>query len=266
MRMKVNPTTGRLDLVGSSDATQITYSNAQPTIERHGGIEPGTTFENVPIATVLDQILHPYVPPAIVLTAKPGGQTFELGTKATIKLSATVTAGSCAVKKVELLQDGQPISTDDATITAGGKISLAFGSVSISKAATFSARVTDTTDKEVKSNAIAYAFRLPIYWALIGGKTVTEADTLHPIIPQSASGNVSLPFPAFDNKRMAVMTSGTITAIANPAKLAILNSFEQTTTEIVGADGVRRTFNAYISNPNSQQKAYPCTATYSGAK
>ena len=81
-----------------TDAGCVSYSNDTPMVSAHGGIPAGTTFDNVPIKKVLDDILYPYTKPTISFAANPGGGIKEKGAVLeNVALTATITTAITAV-------------------------------------------------------------------------------------------------------------------------------------------------------------------------
>lgn len=63
----LNPATGEVisDVDVLSSASCIGYVNSMQTIRDFNGIPKGTTFNDVPVQKVLDDILYPYIPPTV---------------------------------------------------------------------------------------------------------------------------------------------------------------------------------------------------------
>ena len=94
-----------------TDAGCVSYSNDTPMVSAHGGIPAGTTFDNVPIKKVLDDILYPYTKPTISFAANPGGGIKEKGAVLeNVALTATITKKSEDIKKVEFLNGAAAVS------------------------------------------------------------------------------------------------------------------------------------------------------------
>ena len=61
----LNEETGEVieDVTPLTEAESVVYSNPTPTVSPHGGIPAGSTFDNVSVKKMLDDILYPYTKP-----------------------------------------------------------------------------------------------------------------------------------------------------------------------------------------------------------
>lgn len=59
------------DVTPLTEAESVLYTNPTPTVSAHGGIPAGSTFDNVSVKKMLDDILYPYTKPTVSLAATP---------------------------------------------------------------------------------------------------------------------------------------------------------------------------------------------------
>lgn len=64
----------------------VFYTNLTPVPQTLGGIESGTTFDNVPITEVLDQLLYPYQLPSF--------SSFSINISSPVEVGFTISSGS----------------------------------------------------------------------------------------------------------------------------------------------------------------------------
>lgn len=161
-KFKVNPITGKFDMVGDGKGEAMTYTNAEKTIETIGGVKAGTSFENATMEDVFNMLFYPERAPLVSLSASDTNFNREIGDVIdTLTLTATTTKKSYAIKSVKL-SDGQSIATPKAE---GG--AETFSVSNVGKNVTFAATVTDEKGLSGKSNEIKYAFRRPIYYGVV---------------------------------------------------------------------------------------------------
>lgn len=260
MKFDFNPITGKLDLNGGGGAdadAAIYYTSDDPTTEAHGGLPAGSTFDHEPVSKVLDRILHKPLPPTVTLspaTFKAG--LYETGQKLSDTLTATIKPGTGKVVKVDFYVDGALSQTNDSP--SGNKETYTTSTTANKK---YKVVVTDENGLTATSNEVAYTFKRPVYYGLTAG-VPTGTDGLTKMLSAGGSG-VSVPYPAFDTKRLVFATSGTMTKALNPSSFDITASFAKTTMVVECLDGAKVTYNVYYSNVNSQLEAYPVKYNFS---
>lgn len=261
MRLDINPITGKLDLVGGTADAAIEdaayYSSDVPTTEAHGGIKAGTTFDRVPVAEVIDRILHKPQPPTVELTAKLAFGWHETGRGLTGNIiSATVTPGTAKIVKVEWLRGGKLAQTVDDMPDGG----VARFTDDTDKSVTHKVRVTDGEGLTAEASG-TYSFVRPMYYGVVDDVPDGVAG-LSKVVPTARSGNYTANYAAYDRKRFVLALYGTVSKALNPSLFDITQSLGKTTAKVACADGQELTYTLYYSEPNSQEKAYPVIFTY----
>lgn len=258
-KFKLNPITGKFDLVADGKDQELTYTNAEKTIETIGGVKAGTSFDKATIEEVFNMLFYPERAPLVSLAASDTAYNREVGDVIeTLTLTATVTRKSYDIRQVAL-SDGSQIA---APAKDGGVETFTLAGVG--KNVSFHATVTDAKGLKGKSNEIKYAFRRPLFYGLT---TCVDPDSalvnsLTKVIPSADSGTVTAAFGRFDSKRMLVAVPGTVSDILNPSGYKILPSFDtRLVINVLCLDGQDIPYNVYISNP-SKQDAYTCKVSY----
>ena len=258
-KFKLNPITGRFDMVGDGDGSAVTYINAEKTIETIGGVKAGTSFDKATIEEVFNMLFYPERAPLISLNADDTNYNREIGDVIDeLTLTATTTKKSHPIVSV-VLSDGQSIAQPKAdggteifmVNNIGGKVS-------------FTATVRDDKGLLGSSNKISYFFRRPIFYGVLpeAPKDGNEVIALTKVVPTADSGTISVQFGRFDSKRMVIAVAGSVSEILNPSGYKILNSFDvRKRIEVTCLDGQEAPYNVYVSNPNKQE-AYTCKVTY----
>ena len=95
-------------------ASGLTYTNSNPSLITVGGIEAGTTFDNVPFSTVIDQLLNSYQSPAISLTIT------NIGVSRTIEVGERLLGSSQEILFTTSIQNPQNLLSGSVVYTAAG--------------------------------------------------------------------------------------------------------------------------------------------------
>ena len=258
-KFKLNPITGKFDIVGDGDGYSVTYTNSEKTIETIGGVKAGTSFDKATVEEVFNMLFYPERAPLISLNADDTNYNREIGDVIDeLTLTATTTKKSHPIVSV-VLSDGQSIAHPKAD--GGTEI---FMVKNIGGKVSFTAVVKDAKGMAGTSNKISYFFRRPIYYGVLP-EAPTDGDeitALTKVIPTADSGTLNVQFGRFDSKRMVVAVAGSVSEILNPSGYKILNSFDvRKRIEVTCLDGNEVPYNVYVSNPNKQE-AYTCKVTY----
>ena len=148
---------------------EITYTNPNGSFATVGGIEAGTTFDKVPISTVIQQLLNPYQNPVITLSPSIGSsRTIEVGeallTSGTISFSTSITNNTN-------LKPGSIVYKFDNTIVSNPYTPSNYTTSPIKRVTpgshTWSASGTNTKNSLVFSNSIiiTWAYKIFIGWS-----------------------------------------------------------------------------------------------------
>ena len=237
-------------------AEQLVYTNTTPTVNAHGGIAAGTTFDNVPITDMLTKILYPWVAPSVSASSTPNGGTYEKGNKQTVtSIKATVTKKSARIVKVEAYDGSTLLGTKEGTdldTINNGSGSVTFTvSVTIASNKNLQVKVTDSDNKVTSANTGSFTFVYPYYYGVVGADVTPDAATVAGLSKLIQSkGTKSVPFTA-DNQKMVFATpagNGVIKTITDPNGFNVTDTFTQSTLSITGLDGTTQSYYVYTSN------------------
>lgn len=238
-----------------TDAECVTYTNKTPMVSALGGIPAGTTFDNVPVEEVLNNMLYPYTKPTIALTANPAGGVREKGASlADIVLTASVTRKSEDIAKVEFLKDSTVIGTVSSPKAAGGQEVYTYAGP-VTADCTIKARVTDKKSGSVDSSGISYAFVYPIYIgalaANVSSPTSDQIKALEKRVVKKASQQYTY---TIADKRMCIACPPgmTLSKILDPNGFDSTASFSKSTVAVTGLDGTAQNYTVYIGGVTTQ--------------
>ena len=157
-----------------------TYTNATPTTATIGGIPKGTTFDNVPLLDIIEQLLYPYVAfsfSSISTTAASG--SFEYGTtKSVTKVKPTFTLGSKNLTSVKVgTTSGGGDLYSGTTATSGSDITLTTPlSIPGTSNTTVYCTISDGTTTTTKS--VTFSFAKYYYWTVTNSTTIPTTATV----------------------------------------------------------------------------------------
>lgn len=243
------------DVNVATDAECVTYSNDQKMIAAHGGIPAGTSFNNVPIQQVLDDILYPYTKPTVSLSADPVGAVREKGKSLTpIVLTANVGKKSADIKTVEFFKGSEKIGSVDAPKAAGGAETFSYvGPVTAD--CQLSAKVTDAKDGVVESNKIAYTFVYPIYIGSVDAAAATPTAEQVQAMDKRVVVKASQQYTYnITDKRMCIACPPgmSLGKILDPNGFDSTAAFTVQTLAITGLDGTAQDYTVYVGGVTSQ--------------
>lgn len=241
-----------------ADKSQLLYTNSTPTVQAHGGVAAGTTFNAMPITDVLNKILYPWVAPTVtakVVTPANGG-TFEKGsTQAVTSISVSVTKKSANITKVEIFDGttslGSKSSTDLNTLNTSGSATFTFTvDVSVTSNKSFTAKVTDADSKITSANTGSFSFVYPYYYGVIAANATANEATVKALTKLvQAKGTKSVTYTASNQKMVfaAPVANGVIKTITDPNGFNVTDTFTQSTVSITGLDGTAQNYYVYVS-------------------
>lgn len=93
---------------------QDLYTNDQPTTEKVGDIEPGTTFDHETMDSMWTKLLYAYVPPVVEFETNPESTLLYYGQEIDgVSLLAKITPRSNKIQSLEFLLNGEVINHID---------------------------------------------------------------------------------------------------------------------------------------------------------
>lgn len=249
-------------ITNKADKTQVVFTNSTPTVQSHGGIPAGTTFDEMPITDVLNKILYPWVAPVVSakVAAPANGGVFEKGNTQTVtSISVTVTKKSAKITKIEVFNGstslGSKTGTELDSLNNSGSGTFTFAvNVKVSANGNFTVKVTDADDKVTTATTGTFTFVYPYYQGVVAADaTVNEAavKALTKII--QTKGTKTVAYTASNQKMVFVVpvANGPIKTITDQNGFNVTGTFAQSTISITGLDGSAQQHYVYVSDPTT---------------
>ncbi len=142
------------------------FTNETPTVISVGGISAGTTFENMPVKEILNKLFYPYVAPVVSCSSSPNGGVYERGTSVAVsQITVSITKKSENITKVEIFDGSESLgSRQDGQV---GNVVFALTDKSVTEDKSFTAKVTDASNKTVSATSGRFTFIHPYYQGVI---------------------------------------------------------------------------------------------------
>lgn len=233
-----------------------TYTNTTPTVQAHGGVPVGQTFNNMPVNEVLDMILYPWIAPAVScqVTVPSNGGTFEIGsTQNVTNVRVSVTKKSHNITKVEIFEGSVSIGSKTDAVSNGGTFNFTVERP-VKTNTTFKATVTDASGKQTSASSGAFNFVYPYYWGAIAATgAITEAMVKALSKQVVAKGSKTVNFTC-NNQRICFAypkSYGDIRTIKDQNNFDVTGTFTKTVVSITGLDGTPQDYNVYANSPST---------------
>ena len=242
-----------------ADKSATTYTNSTPTVQSHGGIAAGETFDAVPVTEMLTRILYPWVAPVVSakVAAPANGGVFEKGnTQNVTSITVTVTKKSSDITKVEIFDGssslGSKTGADLDTLNTSGSATFTFPvDVDVTANKNFQAKVTDAAEKVTTANTGSFSFVYPYYQGVIAADATADEAAVKALTKLiQAKGTKSVTYTA-SNQKMVFATpkaNGVIKTITDPNGFNVTDTFAQSELSITGLDGTAQDYYVYVSN------------------
>lgn len=253
----LDETTGEVieDVNVMSDAECITYTNPEKMVTAHGGIPVGTSFNNVPLQEVLDNILYPYTKPTVTLSANPAGGVREKGTSLTpIALTANIGKKSADIKAVDFYKGSEKIGSIASPKAAGGTETHSYTGP-ITADCQLSCKVTDAKNGVTESGKVNYTFVYPIYIGSVPADAVTPTAAQVMELEKRVVAKASQQYTyTIADKRMCIACPPgmTLSKILDPNGFDSTAAFTKKSLAITGLDGTAQTYTVYVGGVTSQ--------------
>lgn len=237
-----------------TEADIVSYIDTEPVLQAIGGVPVGKTYPNGSVQQVLYDILHPYIKPAISISASPNGGVIEKGTVLdTINITINVTKKSSPITKVEVLK-GSTVIYSDTTLKDTGNLIFNYAA-NLSADSTIKATVTDEQGSVVTSNAIGYTFVYPLYIGSLDSSISTPTAAQITAMDKKVVSKSNQTYNyTIDSKRMCIACppGWTLSKIIDPNGFDVTASFNVQSLSITGLDGTAQTYTIYISDITTQ--------------
>lgn len=249
-------------ITNKADKTQVVFTNSTPTVQSHGGIPAGTTFDEMPITDVLNKILYPWVAPTVSakVVAPANGGTFEKGnTQNVTSITVTVTKKSANITKVEVFDGsvalGSKSGSDLNTLNTSGSATFTFSvDVDVDTNKSFTAKVTDADSKVTTASTGSFTFVYPYYQGVLAADDMVNEETVKVLTKLVQSkGTKSVTYTASNQKMVFAVpvSNGLIKTITDQNGFNVTGTFAQSTISITGLDGSAQQYYVYVSDPTT---------------
>ena len=238
---------------------QGSYTNTAKVPVTIGGIAAGTTFDNVPLQTVLTNILYPYTAPTKKISVIPNGGVYEKGAAIDItKISVDVAPKTNPISKIDIRLGNTTLTSENMnnTLENISKIyTYQTGESRVSADNTVTLTVTEQGGKTSSVSSSRFTFVNPLYYGAIDTNVpVTEAlvKGLTKAIEEKSS-KISKTFNCANQCALFAYpeTYGNLTAIYDHNGLNILSTFTKSQVTITCLDGSNVTYNVYVNEAST---------------
>lgn len=230
-------------ITNKASKDEILYKNQTPSTAAVGGVPAGYVppSEGIDAVSLLDKILHAYVAPKVSAAMVPeNGGVFEVGTSKNItSVNVTITMGSAAINKIEVL-DGQEVLGSLTSGIKGGSNSVPLTeALTVTTNKQLSVKVTDAENKTVSANTGAFTFVSPYYYGAIAADAeITDALVKAATKSVTTKGNKSFNFTCANQKMLFAYPKsyGNLSKILDANSFDVTGTFTKTEVEVDGVD------------------------------
>lgn len=234
----------------------LVYTNSTPTVQAHGGIAAGETFDEVPITEMLTKILYPYVAPAVsaTITSPSNGGVKEKGdTQNVTAIRVNVTKKSSNITKVEIFDGDSSLGSKTDGVTNGGQFDFTVD-VDVDTNKGFQAKVTDAAGKTTTANTGSFNFVYPYYYGTVANAAAANEATIKGLTKDVVTkGNKTYTFNLNNNCACFAYPAayGDLKSIKDPNNFEVLGTFAKSTVQITGLDGTPQNYNVYVNEAST---------------
>lgn len=254
----------KLDTAAAAD--DLLYTNSTPTVQAHGGIAAGETFDAVPITEMLTKILYPWVAPVVsaTITSPSNGGVKEKGdTQNVTAIRVNVTKKSSNITKVEIFDGASSLGSKTDGVANGGQFDFTVD-VDVDTNKGFQAKVTDAAGKTTTANTGSFNFVYPYYYGTVANAAAANEATIKALTKQIVTkGNKTFSYNLNNNCACFAYPAsyGNLKSIKDPNNFEVLGTFTKKTVQITGLDGTPQTYNVYV-NEASTASGFAFTFAY----
>lgn len=234
----------------------LVYTNSTPTVQAHGGIAAGETFDKVPITEMLNKILYPWVAPSVTatITSPSNGGIKEKGdTQNVTGIRVAVTKKSSNITKVEIFDGSDSLGSKTDGVSNGGTFDFTVN-VNVDTNKGFQAKVTDAAGKVTSANTGSFTFVYPYYYGTVANIDAATESTIKGLTKQIVSkGNKTFSYNLNNNCACFAYPAayGDLKSIKDPNNFEVLGTFTKKTVQITGLDGTPQTYNVYVNDAST---------------
>lgn len=237
-------------------ANNAVFTNNTPTVQAHGGVPVGKTFNNVPVNEVLNMILYPWVAPAVSAQIKvpSNGGVKEFGDVQNVtSIGVTVTKKSSNITKVEIFDGSESLGVKTEEVANGGTFNFTVDK-QVSSNKNYTAKVTDAAEKITTANTGTFTFVYPYYWGVLDASAAVDEAAVKGLTKQIVTkGNKSNKFTATNQKICFAYPKsyGALANIKDQNNFDVTGTFTRTEVTITGLDKTPQAYYVYTNSPST---------------
>lgn len=262
VREKLNNSIDQVNSLGE-DIKNVRYTNDVPTPTDIGGIKKGTTFDNLTIGQILDDLLYPYTVPTVELVTSPDPKVLrEYGDSISqLTLTTVISKGSSSNLTATFKRGEEVIGT---LPTSGFNVTFTYKpNLPLNEDATFTVELFDEKSTAV-SKEVFYDFAYPYYCGISNTDSVDEATIKASTKVLQLKDNVNPRFTCANAHPFFAFPPdwGNVIAIYDTNKFNITDSFNQSKVSITTNDGKATEYNCYTLKTATTINDYTIYATF----
>lgn len=236
--------------------TQTKYTNSNPVPTKIGGIEAGSTFDNIDHNALFTRLLYPYIEPTISgISITPGTTILENGSRFNLTgIRFNINTPSLASSE-SIHYDFKIGGTVFHTLDTNSRSINTTVNRLISSNSSITVSVIDNINNRQKDfTLITYKFIYPMYHGV-----VSENETITPTFIKSKTkllqekGNKNIKFTSNNQKIMFAYPKsyGNLTSIYDSNNFNIINTFTVQELNIVASDSKTIPYYVYINEAST---------------
>lgn len=236
--------------------TQTKYTNSKPMPISLGGLEQGTTFDNMDYSTLINNLLYPYIYPEISgISITPSSTIIEKGNMFTLsRIRFNISSPSLDDNSV-LSFEFRSNNTKFYSIETTNKSIDESVNMNINSNTSITVFVNDKINNKSKTfSLINYKFIYPFYYGILSlNETANESIIKSKTKLVQDKGNKTLKFTTSEQKMLFAYPKeyGKLRIIYDANNFNILDTFKVTELNITGADSIQVPYYVYINEAST---------------
>lgn len=234
---------------------QIKYTNRKRMPITIGGLEQGTSFDNMDYRVLLNKLLYPYIEPTISgISITPNNTILEKGNNFTLNtIKFNINAPSLETSDAinyDFKSNNVSIRNKDIVSKS---INEAF-TILINSDTTLSVLLTDRVNNKTKTfNLISYRFIYPFYYGVTNSSSITDSLVKGLTKSVQSKGNKTIKYTTANQKMVFAYPKdyGKLSKIYDANNFNVLNTFSIQEISITGLDGEAVVYYVYINDSST---------------
>ena len=235
---------------------QVKYTNSTPMPTTVGGLEKGSTFDNLDYSVLLTRLLYPYIDPTISnVVITPATTILEKGNIFTLsRIQFKITTPSLPGTE-SLTYNFKNNNVVFNTIQSTNRTINASVVLSINSNSSISVEVIDSVNNKTKVfSLITYKFINPFYYGVINtSDTISQALIKAKTKLLQEKGTKTLKFTTNNQKMLFSYPKeyGSLRTIYDANNFNVINTFTRTEVSVTSNDGTVVPYYVYINDAST---------------